>query len=352
LAAAILYGCGPAFASEAPAQAAQVERAPVVAHIALLLPASSSAFARAGEAVKEGFLAAAKTQGSAPLPLRVYATADDAGHVVTAYREALAAGARFVVGPLTRSGVTALAASGLVTTPTLALNVPDRTEDLPADLYVLSLQVEAEARQVAQLAAREGRISAVTVVADTPLLRRIHQAFVEEFTRSGGRHVMEHAFTPDPAGLARIRQSAGPGVADMAFLALDFQRARLARPYLGALPVYATSQVHPGHGDSLAGVDLAGVRFLDMPWMVQPDHPAVMVYARPDYQDAADLQRLYALGIDAFRVTQSLLTSPGPVVLDGVTGRLTLSRGRQIISRELTAVRYADGRLLPIAGRQ
>lgn len=346
--AVILYGCTSAIASEAAAAneaGTHVAAAPVIPHIAVLLPAAS-AFARPAEAVKEGFLAAAKTQGSVPLPIRIYSV-DDAGQTVAAYRQALAAGARLVIGPLTRSGVTALAASNLVTTPTLALNVPEHSDALPPDLYMLSLHVEAEARQVARFAAKEGRSSALTVVGETPLLRRIHQAFVDEFTRLGGRQVAEHAFTADPPGLARIRQAVSHGTADMAFLALDFQRARLARPYLGALPVYATSQVNPGESGPLAGFDLANVRFLDMPWMVQPDHPAVMVYPRRDFQDAVDLQRLYALGIDAFRIAQDLLRGGSGITLDGVTGRLMLGRDRQF-ARELTAARFTDGKLLII----
>jgi len=78
-----------------------------VAHIALLLPLESPSFARHAEAVRNGFLAAAKVQRSAPLPLRIYAVGDDDGSVVENYRRALENGARLVVGPLTRNGVSA-----------------------------------------------------------------------------------------------------------------------------------------------------------------------------------------------------------------------------------------------------
>lgn len=360
---ALLYGGATAFASEAepgatsaalrpdaPA-AVPLDAVPATAHIALLVPASSSPFARAAEAVRSGFFAAAKTQGGAQLPIRVYPATDDPETVVSSYKEALAAGARLVVGPLTRSGVTAVASSRLVAVPTLALNVPDHGLALPQKLYVLSLQVEAEARQVAQLAAKEGRLSAFTVIGETPLLRRIHQAFVEEYARLGGKIIAEYAFTSDAAGLTRIRQATQLDMADMAFLALDFARARVVRPYLGALALYATSQVHPGHAGPLAGFDLASVRFLDMPWLLQPDHPAVIVYPRQDFRDALDLERLYALGIDAFRVGSALLQGQGSFQLDGVTGQLSLGRDRQFV-RELTGAQFAEGKLLIFAGGQ
>ena len=337
LAAAILYGGASALASEAE-----------VPHIALLLPLGSSAFGRHAEAVRNGFLVAAKIQGGTPLPLRIYAVSDDTRQVVEGYRKALADGARLVVGPLTRNGVTAVA-DGPVPVPTLALNVPEGGGRLPANLYLFSLQAEAEARQVARLAYLEGRRNALTVSGETQILKRIHQAFVEEFSRLGGTHVTEFAYTADPAALSRLKQAAGLEVADMAFLALDFARARLTRPYLDPLALYATSQVHPGNAGPLAGFDLAGVRFLDMPWLLQPDHPAVMVYPRADFRDTVELDRFYALGIDAFRIAQSLLAGGFPAALDGVTGRITLERDQQF-ARGLTAAQFSQGKPA-VAGR-
>ena len=383
LAAAILYGGGYAFASEAvtaPASGAAVtapaatpppleapvplapdargaappgsaptgdtapaQGEPKVPHIALLLPLESPSFSKHAEAVRNGFLAAAKVQKSAPLPLRIYAVGDDERSAVDNYRRALDNGARLVVGPLTRNGVSAVADSALVIVPTLALNVPDRVVAGQRDLYVLSLHAESEARQVAQLAWQDGRQNVITVSAASPLLKRIHQAFVEEFKRLGGKVVAEYGFSSDQAELNRIRQAAGMGVADMVFLALDYSRARLARAYLGTLALYATSHVYPGNTGALGGFDLANVRFLDMPWLLQPDHPAVMVYPRQDYRDP-DLDRFYALGIDAFRVTQEMLSGNPVTTIDGVIGRLTLRADHQF-QRVLTAAQFSDGKL-------
>jgi outer membrane PBP1 activator LpoA protein len=321
-----------------------------IPHLALLLPLASNALARHAGAVSNGFLAAARTQGGAPLPVHVYATGDDTQSVIDEYRKALAAGARVIIGPLTRGGVTAIAASAMVMVPTLALNVPDPQVGTPPGFYTLSLQVEAEARQVAQLAFNEGRRSALTLSGDTPHLKRILQAFVEEFTRLGGAHVGDHLYTPDPGGLTRIKLAAEGSDADMAFIALDLGRARRARAYLGTLPLYGTSQVHPGDATPLVGFDLAGVRFLDMPWMLQPDHPAVMVYPRADYRDDIELDRLYALGIDAYRIAVVLLTGVPDGALDGVTGRLTLGPDLQF-NRALTAAQFNDGKLTVLRER-
>lgn len=356
---ALLYGGAAAFASDAqrlnaaPQPDVPVARAlePAVPHVALLLPAASGPLGRAAEAVRLGFMAAAKIEGATALPVRAYALAEQPESAVLEYRRALTNGARIVVGPITRDAVTALASSGRVAVPTLALNVPDGEYPLPPNLFVLSLQVEAEAAQVAQLAIEEGRQSAVTMVANTPLLQRIHQAFVEAFTRLGGKVVAQYEFSHDPAALGALRKLLRPGMADMAFLALDFAQARLARPYFGALPIYATSQVHPGHLRPLAALDLAAVRFLDMPWLLQPDHPAVMVYPRAEFTDAPDLQRLYALGIDAFRLSAAFLKGEVHAPLDGVTGHLHLGPDRRY-ARRLTGAQFSDGKLTVFAGRQ
>lgn len=314
-------------------------------HIALLLPLSSTVFKRHAEAVQSGFLAAAKVAGGTALPVRTYAVGDDAKQTVDTYIKALGAGARIVVGPLTRNGVTAVAESATALVPTLALNAPETTNPSMRDIYLLNLQVEAEARQVAQLAWQDGYRRAVTVNGDSPLLKRIHQAFVDEFTRLGGVHAAEYRYSSDQSVLQRMKQSAAAASADMAFLALDVSRARLVRPYLGALPLYATSQVYPGNAGPLAGFDLAGVRFLDMPWLLQPDHAAVMAYPRPDYRDAIELERFYALGIDAFRVVQAMLAGKADAALDGVTGKLTLGPNHNFI-RGLTAAQFTDGKLV------
>jgi hypothetical protein len=59
------------------------------------------------------------------LPIVVRATSDESFDVVQAYEDVVRAGAQLVIGPLTRSAVTALAGTVLVTVPTLALSAPE-----------------------------------------------------------------------------------------------------------------------------------------------------------------------------------------------------------------------------------
>jgi len=294
-------------------------------HIALLLPLKSATFGTAADAVRQGFQAAASLDMHLPgtLPVRVYGSFDESKDIVTLYRQAIASGARAVAGPLTRDGVSALAAENEIPVPTLALNVVDIS---PAELlYFFGMAVEAEARQAAYLARQEGLRHAIVVARNTSLSRRIQFAFEEEWQRSGGDLLREIDYNHDPAVFADIIEEPELAV----FFAVDTRTAQQVRPYLpNKLPIFATSQIFTGNDNTLANYDLNGIRFVDMPWLLQADHPAVMIYPRAMPPLPADNERLYALGIDAYRLIQLLFAgkvSPA-MTLDGVSGQIELYR--------------------------
>lgn len=314
-------------------------------HIAVILPLQSRNFGRYADSVRLGVLSATSLTYDASLPVIVYATDDEPVSIMDAYQRAISTGARGVIGPLTRNGVSALAASGLVNVPTLALNAPDMDVRLPPDLYVFGLQIEAEARQVAQFAYREGQRKAFVVSGETSLGRRVAQAFVEEWEKLQGKVVDRFVYTTDVSTLGILRDRLNATDADSVFLSLDSSRARFIRPYLGnQLRIYATSQVYASNADKLQLYDLDGVRFLDMPWLLQPDHPAVMSYLRPDIRSQTlDQERFYALGIDAYRLMRVLLDEDAlPETLDGVTGTIRLGRNQQF-ERDLVPAQFSYG---------
>ncbi len=338
----LLYGASAAVASDAPA--APVAGIAQTPHVALLLPTRSKLYGRHAEALRDGFLAA-RDRDRQLLPVREYAVSEEVGNVLEGYRTAVAGGAQVVVGPLTRDAVTALALGEPVPVPTLALNVPDHTGRSPPNLYALSLQMETEALQAAQLAWNDGQRSAIIVAGSGPVQIRMRSAFSSEFVRLGGKILAEQPFSTDPE---KLRSLANENT-DMYFLALTHTEARTARSYLGATPIYATSSVHAGDLGPLAGFDLAGITFVEMPWLLEPNHAAVMIYPRGAAR-SIDLERLYALGIDAWRIAQLLLTGARDIRLDGVTGQLSLGPDGRIL-RKLSPGRYVDGRPQPAIAR-
>jgi outer membrane PBP1 activator LpoA protein len=310
-------------------------------HIAVLLPLKSAAIGRQAEALRLGILEAAKVHRGTTLPLVVRGTGDDPFDVVQDYESAVRAGAQLVIGPLTRSAVTALAGTTLVIVPTLALNAPEDESVIPPKLYVFGLQVENEARQVAQLARDRGRRNAIVVSSEAPLSHRLAQAFEDEFARRGGTIQDQFQYSSAP-GLVKLRETIATGVSDVIFLALDAERAKLVRSYLGtALPIYATSMVHTS-AEPLANFELNGIYFVDMPWLLSPDHPAVLSYTRQD-QLGLEFQRFYALGIDAYRIAQELLMpASNQAPLDGVTGYITLEKDHRYV-REVIPAQFSQG---------
>ncbi len=310
-----------------------------VPHIALLLPLKSAAFGQAAEVVQQGFMAAANNQ-PLPIPIRVYECADENKDIVALYRYAIANGARAVAGPLTRDGVAALAASPGISVPTLALNTGEAKD---ADkLYFFGLSAEAEARQAAQLAAAAGLRSASIVSSDTPLSIRLSQTFAEEWSILGGSIAAKILYNGNPEVLADLPEEPG----NMVFLAADAKTARMIHPYLNiALPVYATSQLFNGNADTLTNYDLNNTRFVDMPWLLQFDHPAVMIYPRANPPLETSMERLYALGIDAFRLLQIMLDNDYRIALplDGVTGLIRLNNNHQF-QREAIPALIKQGR--------
>ena len=312
----------------------------------MILPLQSIAFRRLAEQVRLGILTASNLAYKAPLPIIFYSTTTESQQISEAYERAVYDGAKAIIGPLTRKSVSDLARSELISVPTLALNVPDADVILPQQLYIFGLQIQSEARQTAKLAFAQGGRKALIIIGKTALSRRISQAFISEWIALKGDVADKFEYTTETAALVELRALLTDTVADVVFVSLDAPRARFIRPYLGnELPIYATSLVYASNADRTELYDLNGVRFLDMPWLLEEDHPAVMAYLRPSIDsDALDEERFYALGIDAFRIIQALLDSPSYVPeIDGVTGTIRLDE-RQYFTRELTPAQFAWGK--------
>jgi outer membrane PBP1 activator LpoA protein len=329
---------------------APAQRAPLAprAHIALILPTASQLLGRLANAVRQGFSAAAEVAGKDGPPVNVTAIDNETTGLAEACRAAQAAGALLIVGGITRDGATTLAKSDCTRQPVLALNEPQATPaELPPNLYMASLSLENEARQVALMAVADGLHSAVVITSASPLAKRVQEAFEREWIRDAGQIAGHITFTGGPDDAPLIREKLAGVNADMVFMALDPPEARIVRPYVSAvLPLYATSMSVNPRAEAIVNLDLQGMRYMEMPWFVQPDHPAVMVYPVPKGMPIEE-ERLYAFGIDAYRIAVQLLRGDKAATLDGVTGKLTLE-GPSQFSRTLTPAEFDGGRAIPL----
>lgn len=355
---------------------------PSSGRIALLLPLSGRAHA-AGTSVRDGFLAAWYARPAQNRPkVDIYDTGTDA---LAAYRRAVSEGAQAVVGPLTKEEVGAVARGAAPGIPLLALNfLPEGTPASP-QVFQYSLAPEDEAIEVARRLVAEGRRHGIALVPTGEWGQRVQRAFEETLRAGGGRLIAMRTYAPDTADFTapilellgvdeakgrhhKLVQALGTPLEfaatrrnniEFVFIAGQPQAARLIRPqlrfhYAGDLPVYATSEIYDP--SPKANLDLEGVMFPDMPWMIDPDPAAVDV--RNDLRTAWPERfrrrgRLYALGFDAYAAVSEIMTSRNPfrMPLSGMTGRLTVDAGRRL-HRELEWLQIRGGELrsLPPAG--
>lgn len=336
--------------------------------VALLLPLRSQALSRAATAVREGFMAA-HAADRRNIIVTVAETGDNPQEILSAY-DAASASADIIVGPLSRSAATAMVQTNAARKPTISLAHPD----VPAGMTVspqpgmlfAALSVEDEARQIAdRIAAENPRAKVFALSTLTAWQRRAAKAFSTQAEAKGlqTENVEINLVSGflDGAGLAELRKQLRAEDPAMVFVALDFEQTRQLRAAIGPdVPLFGTSQLNP-----LAMTDWAmteplnfmnGTQLLDIPWQLQKDHPAVMAYPRPaaspDVRRSADVERLYALGIDAYRIASNLASRNARFEIDGVTGRLKVDYSAQPPSfqRRMTPAVYRDGTVVPQSG--
>ena len=308
--------------------------------IALLLPLKSKIYGTAAQAVQAGFMAAHAADAMPNKPeIQVYETGTPLEtHLV--YRKAVAEGADLIVGPLTRDEVT-LITSAPVQVPTLALNQPYSEVKSQENLTMLTLSPDAEAKQIATYARSNGLQTAQVVVADTALAKRIAKAFIAQWQAQDGKITAQIEIPNDPGKLIALK-SATANPADMIFLAANATHAKLVRPYLDAsIPTYGTSYLYDGGSGGSQNTELNAVHFVDIPWILVPDSSEfALLRAAATGFSGADLQRLFALGLDAYNILPKLQgKTTNAMLLQGATGKISWGEDGLLV-RELPLAQF------------
>lgn len=318
--------------------------------VALVLPLENSSLKGRATAVRDGFFAA---YYQAPGKTSV--------NVISQYSEINKKKTNFAVGPLEKDSVRKIAQRG-VSVPTLALNYTEGA--LPSQMYQFGLSPIDEAQQVAARAWHEGHRKALIIVSNDGWGRNIAQTFSSSWTSLGGTVVTTMSLSKQQSIVDQL-QKLVPGVGDknkltapgfdvVLLAALPEQARSVASMFrfygLVNTPIYATSAVYSGM-PSAADKDLDGVRICDIPWVVNPT--AEMVHATQQLQalhpeSGFDI-RLYALGIDAYRLINELprLSKSSRESYHGVTGVLTLENQR--IKRTLSWGQFVNGQIVPLS---
>lgn len=334
--------------------------------IALLLPRRSESLAQVSDAVRAGFMAAYQHEPGNNV-VNLVETGDAAQDVLSGYTEAAAAN-DIVVGPLTRSGATAIVQNHVVTKPTIALTQLNAAGEpevrVPTNMLVMGLSIEDEARQVANWVGKNrSKQKAFALSTNVAWQRRAVSAFAGQWSQLGmNAEVMELTMSGgfmNANALVQLKKRIQTEKPALIFVALDAAQAIQLRLAIGGeVTMYGISQLNPFALDDWANadriVDLEGVRLVDMPWQLQADHAAVMAYPRlpkaSGQRSSPDIERLYALGIDAYRVAANIAIKQNDFSLDGVTGKLTVrfGHGAPYFERVMQPATYREGMVQPL----
>lgn len=326
-----------------------------VDRVGLLLPRSAGPFARASAAVRAGIEAGFRRDGRG-LAVDIYEIEETPPALAAAYRGMLERGTALVLGPLTRDGARSLLELGDVPITTIALNQAEGETAVPWNVIVFTLAIESEARQIAAAAMQDMRSGpavgsvpgAIIVTAASPLGRRGAAAFLESWRSLGG--AAEAPLELEESALYKFRSAVRREKGDLYFLSMGADLARPVRTIIGrGLPTYGTSLLSVGGPESgILAPELDGVRLLEMPALIQPNYAATLGYTQAPPEFSLEMQRLYSLGVDAFRVARAMFSGRPSFELDGLTGKLRYDGSQPQIERQPTRAEYREGMLLPL----
>ncbi|MFM2322789.1 MAG: hypothetical protein RLZZ225_942 [Pseudomonadota bacterium] len=326
----------------------------VAQRIALLVPLQGP-LAGVGQSVKQGFLAAAQEAGAAQQIIVINTSTGPS--IQSAYTQASAKKVQFIVGPLLKPQVQSLA-SLQPSMPVLTLNYLNSDISTPIGLYQFGLSPLDEVQQATQLAWRKGYRSALIITEHGSWGAQIGEAFALQWQTLGGKVVDQIAVSQNSAAttqqMSRFLHFQAPHERrtdfDVIFLASSPQIGRQVKPllkffYAGDIAVFATAAIYSGIPQSQRlDSDLNQIIFCAAPWSLASNNTETSLYqqlkaASPEYFQRNS--QYYALGIDAFHVTQQLarLNQSPQQTLEGASGLLSLNKQRRIV-RQLPCAQF------------
>jgi len=343
-----------------------------VQRIGVILPLTGELAKPAG-AIRKGIeaaLAVARREGQST-PSLVMLDSTGLSDITPLLMQARQQGVDLLIGPLDPTLVNQLATMPQLEIPVLALNP---AEPGPSRPWQLELSSEHEARMIVRQALSQGHRRVLVIAPAAEWGDRVRAVIQEELEAAGGRVVgtlrydATGNYNDQIADLLLTRQSAEREQelrkllrhrlafqerrrqdADAILMTAQPDAARLIKPMLdyhfaADLPIYATSHLYAGYPDATRDVDLNGVTFCDLPWLLQPPSEAHRLLSSNGENTLSRSGRLYALGVDAINVypwLPQLEQGPGSFIV-GETGKLTMDTHKRL-QRELNCTTFTNG---------
>lgn len=361
-----------------------------IEQIAMLLPFGDN-YRHLSIAIREGFISSwYADQGTKP-SITIYQT--DLDNITEIYTQAIAEGADYIVGPLRKAMVARLIeeSDSNNITKTLLLNQYIGSKDIFPSTNIATLPLfmqfyispEEEAQQIAEQGWFSGHSRVLIISAENNIDRRITDAFSKHWQLLGGKILAQttirkaiKSLKAPVEMLLNIDQSKRRNTqlrsllkrnlqhavrhrqdADIIFMAVPPIIARRLIPELHRydpkqkVNVYATSNIYTGNPDKRQDIDIEGVIFSDMPWLLDKEaftSPLSREFAKLQPAHYKKYKRLYAFGIDAYGIiphTTSLILQADQAYF-GKTGELKFTpQGK--MRRKLSLGRFVNGEIEP-----
>lgn len=281
-------------------------------------------------------------------------------------------GASVAIGPITRDDVNEISELPFLPLPVVSLNLPEDDAKSPELLMNFSLSLEEEAKQVASMAiqslAKENKDSLNIVLFEgaSPINQRVantfEQALAEESISITRIPITKELLTlpklyevknfssltlgtkslPDTAegyenakqyneNLTQSFSKLGSSSYSAVFLVTDARTAALIKPRLPRdTRVWGTSMINPGNPEqsviaSLA-FDLQNTGFVDAPLILRYNNQDFKASFGETPPNSLIARRLFAFGVDAYRLARLWMRWQPEITMAGTTGSLSFKK--------------------------
>ena len=339
--------------------------------IALILPLSGK-LAKAGNAIRDGFLAAYYQDHQRDSDTEItFFDSEAYESPLDLYLQLQLENYELIIGPLTKEGVKQLGQFPELTPPVLALNyLDDQISTIPG-LYQFGLSAEDELNQILNHLKSQKKSTIAVIHNQSASAKKLVATINKRSEMDGWPITINYGFTSDQnlsegvANLLGIQESKSRTNQlrrligkvdseprrrqdiDAVIILASPIKARQIKPllafhYASNIPVYATSQIYSGYDQPKKDHDLNGVVFTEIPWLLNQSEPL-----RQDIHyltQKTAYERFYAMGADAYLLAPrlQLLASFPTSKVQGVTGNLVLNHNLQV-RRQLEWATFSKG---------
>jgi len=277
-----------------------------------------------------------------------------------------------IIGPLLKSDLNAVFTASNAQTPIIALNTLPTTPASTRRVWQFGLRPEDEATSLVHCLKLQNRLNGICLSLHNEWSQRSQLAFKQALDQAGGHVLFSQNIDLDSTDLNKLLASA-LGLSQSAHRKEAIARitglrlTSTARPsdqiqficvsgsalfgvqirqqcrylYADSIPMLGFSDLNSDN--PLTNADLGGVYFTDAPWLINATEE--IKKRRQSFQNsrfqAFVNKRLFAMGLDAYRLAAAIVREAPDSEIAGVTGKLTITSSG-LIARTSALAQFSD----------